>query len=84
MRNDVMDLATTVEGMLSGDRIDRLRAEHRQAWIRYWRLKYRMNAIASHRVEEPQHVKLLEAQLAAMEAYMRLLEERARQEGVSL
>ena len=83
---DSMHLDGTVDDMLSGDYRRRFRAEYRQTLIRFVRLEDMLRKWARNELDfQPTCSRdVFERQREAMDAYLSVLEERARIEGVDL
>lgn len=81
-----MELKDTINGMISTDYKERLKAEYQQLLIRYNKLNGILtdneNNKLSFRLESP--IELLESQRQTMYRYLRLLEMRAMREGINL
>lgn len=80
-----MELKDTIPGMLSPDYKERFTAEYRQLSIRTLKLEIFVDDYRNGRLSfKPTcNIELLERQLDIMKAYIAVLEERAKIEGVS-
>ena len=80
------ELGQTVKPMLSNDYKERFRAEYYQAVTRRDRLKDIVNKYRSKELdfELKSSIGLLVAQMEVMSAYISILIERAKQEGIEL
>lgn len=81
-----MELKDTITEMISEDYKDRYKAEYHQLSIRRKKLSAMLDKWAEDKLEfEPKcSFTLLVAQLSAMSAYLMILKERARIEGIDL
>ena len=81
-----MELRDTIPGMLSLDYKERLTAEYEQLSIRASKLETFIDNYRNGRLSFKPicSIKLLEQQLDIMKAYMAVLEERAKIEGVNV
>lgn len=81
-----MELKDTVPGMLSPDYKERFTAEYEQLSIRAQKLEIFIDNFRNGRLSfKPTcNIELLEQQLDIMKAYMAVLEERAKIEGVNV
>ena len=81
-----MELRDTIPGMLSPDYKERFTAEYQQLCIRAQKLETFIDNYRNGRLSfKPTcNIELLEQQLDIMKAYMAVLEERAKIEGVNV
>ena len=81
-----MELKDTVSGMLSADYKERFTAEYKQLSIRALKLEIFLDNYRQGRLSfKPTcSIELLERQLDIMKAYIAVLEERAKIEGVNV
>lgn len=81
-----MELKDTIPGMLSPDYKERFTAEYRQLSIRAQKLEIFIDNYCNGRLSfKPTcSIELLEQQLDIMKAYMAVLEERAKIEGINV
>lgn len=81
-----MELKDTIPGMLSPDYKERFTAEYEQLSIRAQKLETFIDNYRNSRLSfKPTcNIELLEQQLDIMKAYMAVLEERAKIEGVNV
>lgn len=81
-----MELKDTVPGMLSPDYKERFTAEYEQLSIRVQKLETFIDNYRNGRLSFKPicNIKLLEQQLDIMKAYIAVLEERAKIEGVNV
>ena len=81
-----MELEHTVEMMLSGDYKDRLKAEYWQALIRHRKLKDMLKRYDEGTLPfvPTTPIELFRAQKGILAAYVHILRERARIEGVDI
>lgn len=81
-----MELRDTIPGMLSLDYKERFTAEYEQLSIRAQKLETFINNYRNSRLSFKPicSIELLEQQLDIMKAYMAVLEERAKIEGVNV
>ena len=81
-----MELRDTIPGMLSPDYKDRFTAEYKQLSIRALKLEIFIDDYRNGRLSfKPTcSIELLEQQLDIMKAYIAVLEERAKIEGINV
>lgn len=81
-----MELKDTIPGMLSPDYKERFTAEYKQLSIRALKLEIFVDNYRNGRLSfKPTcSIELLEQQLDIMKAYMAVLEERAKIEGINV
>lgn len=84
--NKNMELKDTITEMMSEDYKERYKAEYHQLSIRRRKLSAMLDKMVEGRLEfDPKgSLTLLTAQLSAMSAYLMILKERARIEGIEL
>jgi hypothetical protein len=86
----IKDLGETIEGMISKDYKERMKAEYQQTKLRYEKLKNLNNKIEAAQMlnaSEPPHdcpAVLLHEQQHVMGNYLHILEVRAAIEGIEL
>lgn len=81
-----MELRDTIPGMLSPDYKERFTAEYKQLSIRALKLEIFVDNYRNGRLsfKPTRNIELLEQQLDIMKAYIAVLEERAKIEGVNV
>lgn len=82
----IMDLHSTIHGMISEDFKERFKAEYQQLKIRSQKLRSMLNSMTDETIKfEPKcDYDLLHEQLVYMQSYLGVLERRATIEGISL